>query len=138
MREHIKEYIIRVIRPPHYKNLEEDLKWICKVLGITSNRDRNETSYKIFREILYASRNNRFPTIEELSNNLKISRTAVLHHVRVMMERGIIIRHGKYLEMRTMNLENTLDEIFEDLERAISNIKRIAESIDKELKLPVR
>jgi DNA-binding transcriptional ArsR family regulator len=136
--DHVREYVLREIKPPPKQSVEQDLEWICRVMGITGNRDKNQTSAKIFKELVYACKTYKPVNIEEISENLKITRTAVLHHLKTMMERGIVIKRKNYFELRTTNLESLLEEIFRDIERALQKARKIAEEVDRELELPVR
>jgi predicted transcriptional regulator len=131
-------FIIRCTRPPARKDAEKDLEWFCKSLGLMGVRDKKRTSFKIFKILLKESRKGNVLTCEEIASRVHLSRAAVHYHLKNMVKSGLVINIDNAFELRMRNLQNIVDEIQKDIERALSDIRRIAQDIDKEFKMPVR
>lgn len=131
------EIIIRSMKQPVRGNLEIDLEWFCRSLGLLGERDKNKTALKILKVLISESRKGP-TTIEEISKKVEMSRTAVVHHITRMRRAGIVVKEGNKLELRTSSLQKLVDEIELDIIRTLKSIREVAEEIDLELNLPVR
>lgn len=132
----MKQITIRSLRQPREENAENDIKWFCESLGLLGERDKEKTGLKIFKSILMAK--DKGISADELSEKIKLSRTAVIHHVKMMMNSGLVIKERDVFELRTNNLQNIVDEIELDIERILKLIRDVAKDIDRKLMLPVR
>ncbi|MEM2890774.1 MAG: ArsR family transcriptional regulator [Candidatus Hadarchaeum sp.] len=133
----MREILIRALKQPARSTLDGDLKWLCESLGVLGVRDKSETALKIFRAILFESRKGPV-TIEDISNHVKLSRTAIVHHLNRMKKAGVLLKEGNRWELRSHSLQKMVDEIELDIQRALKSIREIAEDIDTTLNLPVR
>jgi len=131
-------FIIRRIRKPLPKKINEDLEWFCKSLGLLGRRDKGKTGLKIFRLLILATREESPLSIEEIVKETKLSRTAVVHHLKTMESLGLIVKESGGYYLREANLEELVNELFLDLERTMKSIREIAEDLDKAFKMPVR
>lgn len=131
------EILIRAMKQPAKSTLEGDLKWFCESLGLHGVRDKSETAVKIFRAILIESKKGPV-TVEDILNHVKLSRTAIVHHLNRMKKAGVILKEGNKWELRSHSLQKMVDEIELDIQRALRSIREIAEDIDAMLDLPVR
>jgi DNA-binding transcriptional ArsR family regulator len=134
----MEQITLRSVRQPTEENLDKDIEWFCESLGLLGERDRNKTSLKIFRAILNGSKDERVVSIEEIAKKAEVSRTAAIHHLKIMKNAGLIIKEGSRYELRVRSLQKLVDEIGLDIERILNSIREIAEDIDREMKLPVR
>lgn len=132
----IKQITIRCLKQPTEGRAHKDIEWFCKSLGLLGERDKDKTGLKIFRSIIEAGDNG--ITAEELSKKVNISRTAVIHHTKTMINSGLIVKEGGVFELRMRSLQKLVDEIKLDMERVLKSVREIAEDIDRELMLPVR
>ncbi|MBC7218724.1 MAG: ArsR family transcriptional regulator [Hadesarchaea archaeon] len=131
------EILIRAMKQPVKSTLDGDLKWLCESLGLLGARDKSETALKIFKAFLLESRKGPV-TIEEISNHVKLSRTAIVHHLNRMRKAGVVMKEGNRWELRSHSLQKMVDEVELDIQRALKSIREIAEDIDAMLNLPVR
>lgn len=135
MREY---FVIRRIRKPVSKKTTEDLEWFCRSLGLLGSRDKEKTGLKIFRLLVLATREETPLSVDDIVKETKLSRTAVVHHLKTMESLGLIVKESGGYYLREANLEELVDELFLDLERTMKSIREIAEDLDKALKMPVR
>ncbi|MCD6414882.1 MAG: helix-turn-helix transcriptional regulator [Candidatus Diapherotrites archaeon] len=131
-------FVIRKMRKPTTKGVDEDLEWFCRSVGLLGGRDRERTGLKIFKLLLTATRDGTPLTIDEIARKTNLSRTAVAHHLKTMRALGLVVGEGQGYYIREANLENLVDELFLDVERTIKNIREIAEDIDKAFGMPTR
>ncbi len=132
----MKQITVRSLRQPVEKDMENDIEWFCSSLGLLGKRDKEKTGLKIFKSILKAK--NSGISAEDLSEKVNVSRTAVIHHIKTMINSGLIIKEDGMFELRMRSLRKVVDEIELDLERVMKSIREIAEDIDREFMLPVR
>ncbi len=120
---------------PQNTSVNTDIHAFCDALGLFSLRDKESSLYRVFVEILKASKNNGGLTSDELAARTQLSRGTVVYHLKKLFESGIIIAdHNKYY-LRVQNLSQLVDELTRDVERSLNDIAAIAHRIDEELEL---
>ncbi len=134
----MQQITIRSLKQPAKETLESDLEWFCESLGMLGERDKQKTGLKVFRAVLREVGRDDEISVEDIANRVEMSRTAVMHHLNMMSEAGMLRRDGRMFELRTNNLQKLVDEIESDISRTFDLIREIAEDIDKSMKLPVR
>ncbi len=122
------------IRRPVTQNLNEELQWFGTSLGLFNLRDKDKSCFRIFIELLKATKHNKTITSDELADHLGLSRGTVIHHVNKLMETGLVVHEGKGYMLRVNNLSALIEELEEDIERTCSSLKRIAQEIDDKMK----
>lgn len=123
------------VRKPVKKNLNEELQWISNSLGLFNSRDKDNSCFRIFIEMIKTTKANNPVTSDELAFKTRLSRGTVVHHLNKMKESGLIINNsGGYL-LRVGKLEAVIDEIQKDLNRACDDLRNIAKDIDDRLGL---
>ena len=126
---------ITQVRKPVKKNLNEELQWIGSSLGLFNPRDKDKSCFRIFIEMLKATKANKPMSSDELAFKTGLSRGTVVHHLNKMREAGLIITsEGGYL-LRVGKLEAVIDEIQKDMNRACDDMRKIARNIDDKLGL---
>lgn len=133
----MKEILIRTIKQPKGESMENDLEWFCESLGFLGTRDKNKTAVRVFKAVIEQTEKGS-TTIDQVSQKVNMSRTAVVNHLTKMIESGVISREGGKIELRSSSLQKMIDEIKLDVSRTLDSIREIAEAIDEELELPVR
>jgi len=123
------------IRKPAHKNINQELQWLGSSLGLFNLRDKDKSCFRIFIEMIKTAKQNKPLTSDELAYKLSLSRGTVVHHLHKLLDSGIVIptKHGYIL--RVNNLQDLVDEVEKDVTRTISDLKKIAEEIDKGLGL---
>jgi hypothetical protein len=134
LEEPTKEFLIREIRKPIKKTLENEINWFCKCLGFMEPRDKERTAIAIFKEILYLAREGKKVTSLYLMKKLNLSRGIVVYYLNKLLMSGL--RVGNEYELRERNLEETFVEVERDMQRTMLSIKEVARKIDEKIKLP--
>ncbi len=124
--------IIRDIEKPREDKADDDLKWICDSLGFASGRDIEETSLKIMAELLGQFREKDVVATEEIAKSLKIEAPTINHHLRNLMETGIIIREKRKVALRGRSFSDAIEEMRRDSDRMFERILEVAKRIDEE------
>ena len=122
------------IRRPVTENLNEELQWFGTSLGLFNLRDKDKSCFRIFIELLKATKRNKSITSDELADHLALSRGTVIHHVNKLMETGLVVHEGKGYMLRVNNLSALIEELEEDINRTCTSLKRIAQEIDDKMK----
>jgi DNA-binding transcriptional ArsR family regulator len=126
------------MKQPTTSDADTDIQWLCQSLGLLGRRDKNKMSLKIFKAVLSESRKQKVVSAEDICRRIRLSRTAVMHHLSAMQHAGFVIRNGGGFELRTGSLQRLIDEIGLDIERALKSIREIAEDVDRRMEMPVR
>ncbi|MCG2718380.1 MAG: winged helix-turn-helix transcriptional regulator [Nanoarchaeota archaeon] len=131
----MKITILRIKKPkkeidPELK-LNEELQWLCKSFGLFGERDKEKSCYRVFLELL---RNNQGLTSDEIAVKTHITRGTVIHHINILMDRGLAISQKNRYKLRTRNLSKLIKEIEEDVEETFKEMEKIAKRIDKSLR----
>ena len=134
----MEEITVKNIRPPNVKDIDRDLQWLCDSLGIMKERDREKSGFKIFKVILESSKDGKGLKINEITERVELSRTAIVHHLKYMEDSGVIIEKNRSYELRRRSLRKVVDEIEKDVMRSIEEMREIAKEIDENLGIGYR
>ncbi len=121
--------VIQTRRPPR-ATLNEELQWFAHALGLFGERDRDRSCFRLFLELLKATRLGEALSSEELAAACDLSRGTVVHHLNALMERGFVVQEGRRYLLRSPYLERMVDDIARDFERAAQELRRAAHEID--------
>ncbi len=122
------------IRRPATPNLNEELQWFGTSLGLFNLRDKDKSCFRIFIELLKATKNNKNISSDQLADKLQLSRGTVIHHVNKLMETGLVVHEKKGYMLRVNNLSALIEEIEEDITRTCTSLKKIAQEIDTKMR----
>ena len=123
------------IRKPSQHSLNEELQWLGTSLGLFSERDRDKSCFRIFLELLKASKARRLLSSDDIAEQLQLSRGTVVHHLHKLIEAGIVIAEGKRYILRQENLGALIDEIRKDILRTCEDMLKTAKEIDEVLRV---
>lgn len=120
---------------PSDNDINKQLQWLGSSLGLFGLRDKDKSCFRIFIELIKASKEKKPLSSDELAAIANLSRGTVVHHLNKMIDAGLIINHrNKYL-LRVENLKTLVDEIQKDLKKTMKNLKEVAEQIDESLQI---
>ena len=122
-------------RKPAENNLNQDLQWLGSSLGLFNLRDKDKSCFRIFIELLKATKRKHPLSSDELAYRLNLTRGTVVHHINKLMEAGIVVNELNRYMLRVDNLKELIDEIEKDLQRTCSALREIAEEVDDKLRL---
>ncbi len=129
------QVILRQYDKPKEEGVSRDIDWFCDSFGLSSGRDISSTSTKIITDILSQAAEERRIYSETLANDLQLSQNLINHHLRNLINSGLIIRERKQILLRGGSLKEAVAEIRRDALRILDVIEEIAEEIDHELGL---
>lgn len=123
------------VRKPAQKNINEKLQWFGNSLGLFNLRDKDKSCYRIFIELLKATKKGTPLSSDELAARLGLTRGTVIHHISKLMDAGIVVHEDNKYLLRVDNLKALVAEIEKDVKRMTEDLKDIADEIDKGLGL---
>ncbi len=128
-----KRIIILERRLPSSQDKKELLEWLIVSLGISTKRDLDKTALKIMDLLLEKTKHSTPLRIEDLVDEIHISKSTAHHHLEKMFGAGILekTKEGYYLKGR--NLEQTIEEMELEIHRMLERIKKIAKELDKQI-----
>jgi DNA-binding MarR family transcriptional regulator len=138
MRLERKRFTVRVLKEPKQKSTETDLQWLFQSLGFGGSRDKEKTAFHIFHLLVLAAKNNKGLTSDEIADEVKPTRGAVVHHLNKFMRAGLVVKVHHGYELRMGSLKRTIGEVELDAQRAFERMLTIAEEVDKQLQLTAR
>jgi predicted transcriptional regulator len=126
---------ITIIRSavPNKKSVNEEIRWFGQTLGLFGLRDRDSSCYRIFIELLKSSRNKKGLTSDDIAYRIGLSRGTVVHHLKRLIDSGIVVSEKRQYILRDANLEVLVEELKKDLWRSLEDLKAVAKKIDEEL-----
>lgn len=130
-----QKIIIQEIDKPRTDKVKDEVKWVCDSLGLMSGRDTKNISFKIMYELLELFSEERLISTEEVSESLKIESPTVNHHIRSLMESGIIFREKRKIALRGGSLSAAIEEMKRDSDMMFSKLLEVSKKIDEEFDL---
>lgn len=123
------------IRKPVRKDINKDLQWFSESIGLFSERDKEKSCFRVFIELIKATRKKQPISSDEISHHANLSRGTVVHHLNKLMESGLVVNLDSRYILSVDNLEELIEIIKENIIKTLNDLKRIAEDIDDELGL---
>lgn len=120
-------------RKPDKHKLNDALQWFGESLGLFSTRDKDNSCFRLFIELLKAARHEIPMTSDDLAFRLNLSRGTIVHHLNKLIESGIVVNEGNKYILRVNNLEVLVDELEQDLARMCTDLRKVAREIDTKL-----
>lgn len=125
-----KKILIVKIKKPIEGTINDDLKWLGHSLGLFGERDRDKSCFRLFIELLKASKLGVSLSSDELAQQSNLSRGTVIHHLNRLMETGIVVPARKKYTLREIYLEQLMEDLKRDMDNAFQEIKKTAREID--------
>lgn len=126
--------IVRVSKPAH-KEVNHDLKWLGSSLGLFNLRDKNSSCFRIFIELLKATKYSHPMSSDEIAFRTGLSRGTVIFHIDKLISAGlVVIKEGKYI-LSVNDLEHLIRELKKNTDNVFDTMLGIAKDIDHELGL---
>jgi predicted transcriptional regulator len=115
------------------KGINRKIQWLSHSLGLFSLRDKEKSCYRIFVELLKASRKQKLLSSDELAYHLNLTRGTVVHHLKRLMDSGLVVhKEGKYA-LRDSDLSSLVKSIRKDVCEIMDDVSKVAGEIDKRL-----
>lgn len=127
-----RQIILVDLEKPREKNLENDIYWLCNSFGLSSGRDVENMATRIVMSLLdKVSEKDRISS-EMIANALGVNPPRVNHHLRNLINSGLIYREKRKLYLRGGSLKAAVQEMRKDSERIFDELEAIAAEIDQE------
>jgi predicted transcriptional regulator len=130
-----RKIILIKTKRPTSNDPNEEVKWLGTSLGLFTLRDKDSSCYRIFIELLKSTKQDKKLSSDEIAARLALTRGTVIHHMNRLMESGLVVVEGNKYTLRENNLNMLLDEIKKDIDNTYSDLKKIAEDLDRWLGL---
>ncbi len=126
--------IIQSRRPPK-QNINDKLQALANSLGLFNLRDKDNSCFRIFIELIKAAKTEQQLTSDELAYKLGLSRGTIVHHLNKLIESGLIIVKKNRYFLRVNNLKQLISEVERDLDNTMRDLKALAGELDDQLGL---
>jgi len=125
----MKVTLIKLEKPKN--EINEEIQWLCKSLGLFGERDKEKSCYRVFIELL---KHNKGLSSDEIAKKARITRGTVIHHINKLTDSGLIISKKNKYELRMRTFSKLIKEIEEDVDETLKEMEKIAKKIDKKLR----
>ena len=138
MAKALKQFMIKKLREPTEKELDNDIGWVCNSLGFISLRDQDNTAFKILKALIKEAKEGKGLTSEELTQKVEPTIGSVIYHLKKLMKAGLVVKLDSAYELRMKSLFSTIEEIEKDITITLEDIKKVALDIDDKIGLEHR
>jgi len=130
-RRFYRQIIIRYIAIPAREepDIDSEIDYIYQCLGLGDERD--DVGRHVFRALVKASLRNEGISSRDLMQLSEVSQAAVIYHLNLFQRSGLVIKDGRNYLLRGQSLEQTLEEMENDMHRRFEYLKGIARKIEE-------
>ncbi|MCB9362747.1 helix-turn-helix transcriptional regulator [Candidatus Woesearchaeota archaeon] len=128
----IRYFRIKKIDRPLDERPDKELQWLFHSMGLQTGRDIEDTSLRVFKELVNLSAEQKGVRCEELARRLDIKQARVNHHIRIFIEAGLIVRDKARLYIRGGSLQRSVQELRKDVNRMLDDWEEAAIELDQE------
>ena len=125
--------VVRRVERPFNEDFEHQLAWICSSLGFFEPIDKEKNAAAVFKELVLATENGSALTSTAIAERIGMSRGAVINHLNNLLHSGLVEKNGHFYSARSRSMKRTIEEIEEDVERIFVQLKKAADSLDKQI-----
>lgn len=129
----MQEITIKNIEKPSGESLNDALQWLGKSLGLFNQRDKENSCFRIFIELLKETKKGRALSSDELAARLNLVRGAVVHHLNRLMESGLVLVKNSRYSLKEKNLKDLVAGVKADADGILSNAEKVASRMDKSI-----
>lgn len=129
---------ITIIRrdTPDSENINDLLQWYGAALGLFSLRDKNSSCFRIFIVLLHdLKKDSAGVTTDDIAERTNLTRATVLHHLRKLKRKNLLRKADNTYFLHVENLEEMTEDIREELNETLDEVRRVGEQIDTILDL---
>lgn len=136
-KSYLLEVEIRLIKLRQFptKNLNSELIWLAQSLGLLNKRDKDKSCYRLFIELIKASKTKEMLTSDELAARLNLTRATVIHHMKTLDSLGLIKKINNGYILHSDSLFELFREIDNNYKKTMRQILSVAKNIDEQLNL---
>jgi len=130
---HFRRVTIIRVQKPEKQDINADLQWFSKSLGLFGARDKEKSCFRVFLELLKASKRHKGLTSDEIADRANLSRGTVIHHINTLAEQGLLMKSGNKYMLRVSNLEELVQELKKEISVVFKDLEKAAEELDEAL-----
>jgi len=128
-----QQIVLINLEKPREKSLEKDIYWLCDSFGLSSGRDVDNMATRIVMSLLDNISENEQISSEMIAKSLNVNLSRVNHHLRNLINSGLVYREKRRLYLRGGSLKAAVQEMRKDSERMFDELEAIAAEIDQEM-----
>ena len=121
------------VQPPQNTDINSELQWLGATLGLFGQRDKDSSCFRIFITLVRAAQHNNALSSDEIADYCKLSRGTVVHHLNKLRDSGLIQSANTGYQLSAPTIEQSLDQLEEELTEMIALMRAVAKDIDKKL-----
>ncbi len=129
----MESIIIRKIEKPAGQGVNDALQWFCDSLGLLTRRDRDNSCYRLFIELLKSSKKGKALSSDELASRLNLVRGTVVHHLNRLIEAGLVESEGNRYSLKARTLKGLVGLLKKEVDDALGNVELVAERLDRSI-----
>ncbi|MBS3067160.1 hypothetical protein J4450_00535 [Candidatus Micrarchaeota archaeon] len=138
---YLREMSIREpVEKPAEHSIDKDIEWVCECLGLSDSE--NDIAKDIFKELLRATKGREGITTRQIvdseKTNKKVTQGAIVYHINMFMSHGLVIKQGRRYFLRSASLDETIEELEQDMLRRMRKLRELAKHIDEEMEAMFR
>ncbi|MFH0737970.1 MAG: hypothetical protein V1827_05110 [Candidatus Micrarchaeota archaeon] len=128
-RRYYRQIVIRYVSvPAHEDDIESELNYIYQCLGLGDERD--DVGRIVFRALVKASMRGEGISSRDLMQLSETTQAAVIYHLNLFQRSGLVVKDGRNYYLRGRSLEDTLDELENDMHRRFEHLRSVAKKVD--------
>jgi predicted transcriptional regulator len=121
--------IIKTVgKPSERGDAAELVDWFCRVFGLSG--EKSEIEPVLLKEIIQTSMHGDGTTSKVLNQKLKLPRSTVIYHLNRFIYSGLVIRRGRKYYLRSEDMESTLEELQNEIDREFGRMMEFAQRMD--------
>jgi predicted transcriptional regulator len=128
-----QQIVLVNLEKPREKTLEKDIYWLCDSFGLSSGRDVDNMATRIVMSLLDNISEKERISSEMIADSLDTNLPRVNHHLRNLINAGLVYREKRLLYLRGGSLKAAVQEMRKDSQRMFDELETIAAEIDQEI-----
>lgn len=133
-----QQIVLRQLDKPRQKRLPEDVFWLCDSFGFAAGRDVEQMASRIVLDVLQKHAGEQRISSEQIADDLTVSHARVNHHLRNLIDSGLLYREKKLIFLRGGSMKSAVQELRKDANRILDDLERMAEEVDGAVGLKTR
>jgi predicted transcriptional regulator len=126
-----RQIVFRQVERPRGKRAKENLDWFFNSLGIGEGRDVDQVAQRILVVLLSHQVSGNGVPVERISRDLDVSSSRINHHIRNLVDAGVVYRHKRQIHLRGNSLQSMVQELRKDALRVLDDIEATAAELDR-------
>ncbi len=131
MQKYVRRIVIFELEAPKKPNVEEEIKWLCRCLGLEPEKDK--LAFEIFLHLLDANRRGDGVKTIDITIRSNVTQAAAVYHMNMFMRSGLVVKKGAKYFLRGSTLAETFELMEADVIRKMEQLKQIAQRIDEQM-----